>query len=411
MFKLALKMAWASLARRATRSFMVVLMICVSLWGLLLMQGIYDGMTEQMITNAIRSDSGEISLFAPGYRLDPALDKLVAATQGQQKQLEDFLAADPRIASVVHRIRQNGLVATANYSRNTEIYGVELEQEKGHGQLHNYLYKGEYGFGKRGKGVIIGYKLAEKLQVGIGRKIVLSAQDSHAEVTSIALKVTGIVKTNNLGLDERAVFIDLEKARSFLALPGGVSQVAIMVHKDTAISALQQDLHRSFPTLEVLRWDEMYPALMQSRVMMKGFSLVVSVMIFAVAGLGIFGVMLVSVLERMREFGIMLAIGTGFGQVRAIILLESLCMGVTGFATGALCGLASLLYFKHYGLDLTIFSAAFEEFGMDAITYAIIRTEYFTTAFAAVVLATLFSVYVPLRMLRRTKPITVINEG
>ncbi len=411
MYRLALRMAWASLVRRATRSFMVVTMICGSLWGLLLMQGIYDGMTEQMISNAIRSDSGELSLFGRGYRLDPSLDTLVADTREAEEELEQLLGDDPRIRSVVQRLRQNGLVATAHYSRNTEIYGVELEAEKVHGQLQNYLLKGEYGFGKQQKGAVVGFKLAEKLQVVIGKKIILSAQDTYSDVTSIALRVTGIIKTNNMGLDENAVFINIDKARTFLGVHQGVSQISIMLVDDQDIAVLQQDLQKSFPELDILRWDEIYPALMQSRVIMKGFSLVISVMIFGVAGLGIFGVVLVSILERMREFGIMLAIGTEFGQIRIVILAESLFMGLSGFLAGAVCGLFSLLYFKIYGLDLTMFSEAFEEFGMDAVTYAIIRPDYFVTAFAAVILATLISVYFPLRMLKNTKPIEVINEG
>jgi lipoprotein-releasing system permease protein len=411
MYRMAFKMARASLLRRFTRSFMVVLMICISLWGLLLMQGIYDGMTEQMINNAIRSDSGQLSLFGRGYRLDPALDKLVGATVENYEKLDRLLSNDIRIRSLVKRLLQNGIVATAHYSRNTEIYGVELDREKEHGHLDSYLVQGEYGFGKHAKGAIIGYKLAEKLHVTIGKKIILSSQDSSSEVTSLALKVTGIIKSNNMILDETAVFIDIQNARKFLGVAQGVSQLSIMTTEGLNLMALQQDLQRDLPQLDILRWDEMYPALMQSRVIMKGFSMVISIMIFGIAGLGIFGVMLVSVLERLREFGIMLAIGTGFAQIRIIILVESLVMGVSGFLAGAACGFVSLFYFKTYGLDLTLFSEAFEEFGMDAVTYAVIRPDYFVTAFVAVVLATLVSVYFPLRVLRKSKPIEVINEG
>jgi lipoprotein-releasing system permease protein len=410
MYKLAFRIAWASLVRRFTRSFMVVVMICVSLWGLLLMQGIYDGMTEQMISNAIRSDSGQLSIFGHGYRLDPVLDTLVGGTVGDNEKLAKLLGNDSRIRSRVNRLRQNGIVATASYSRNTEIYGIELNREKEHGRLQSYLIEGEYGFGKQGKGAIIGFKLAEKLQVTIGKKIILSSQDRSSDVTSIALRVTGIIKTNNMGLDESAVFIDLNNARKFLGVAQGVSQISIMIADGQKLAKLQQDLQKALPHLDILRWDEMYPALMQSRVIMKGFSLIISMMIFGIAGLGILGVMLVSVLERLREFGIMLAIGTGYAQIRIIIVAESLFMGLSGFMAGAVCGLISLLYFKSYGLDLTLFSEAFEEFGMDAVTYAVIRPDYFVTAFAAVVLATLASVYFPLRILRRAKPIEVINE-
>lgn len=411
MYRLALRMAWASLARRRTRSFLVILMIAVSLWGLLLMQGIYDGMTEQMITNAIRSDSGQLSMFSHGYRLDPGLDKLLAQTKDTGEKLNDFLRSERRLSSYVYRLRQNGLVATAHYSRNTEIFGIDLQREKEHGHLQNYLLLGEYGFGKKENGAIIGFKLAEKLQVTIGRKIILSAQDQHTEVTSIPLKVTGIIKTNNLWLDENAVFIDLAKARDFLGVPLGVSQIAMMLHKEEDLLELQRDIQKHFPEIDTRRWDELYPALMQSRVLMQGFSMIISIMIFAIAGLGIFGVMLVSVLERIREFGIMLAIGTGFSQIRLTILVESFTMGISGFIAGALCGGATLLYFKKFGLDLSMFSEAFDAFGMDAVTHALIRPGYFLTAFAAVILATLISVYFPLQILRKSRPITVINEG
>ncbi len=410
MYKLALKMAWASLGRRTVRSSMVILMICISLWGLLLMQGIYDGMTEQMIANAIRSDSGQLSLFGHGYRLDPSLQTTVVMQTKSGPKLAEYLDNDARVSSWVKRLRQNGLVATAHYSRNTELFALDSEREKDHGGLQKYLVQGEYGFGEQQKGAIIGYKLAEKLHVRVGKKIILSAQDANSEVTSVALRITGILKTNNLWLDENGVFIALARARTFLGMEQGVSQISIMLHDDHTLGELQQDLQGLFPGNDILRWDEMYPALMQSRVIMKGFSLVISIMIFAIAGLGIFGVMLVSVLERIREFGIMLAIGTGFAQIRAVILLESLAMGISGFFAGALCGGLSLYYFKLYGLDLTLFSDAFEEFGVDAVTHAIIRPDYFITAFVAVLLATIVSAYFPLRILKKSRPIEVINE-
>jgi ABC-type lipoprotein release transport system permease subunit len=389
---------------------MVVLMICISLWGLLLMQGVYDGMTEQMISNAIRSDSGHLSLFGHGYRLDPTLANRIKGKLFEQEKLTKLLNQNEYISSWVQRFGLQGLVATAHYSRNTVITGINPEREKVHGRLQRYLVQGEYGFGKKGKGAIIGFKLADKLQVSIGNKIILSAQDANSEVTSIALRVTGILKTNNMWLDETVVFIDIETARKFLGLENGITQVSIMIHDEEHLKTTQDDLQKVLPSVDVMRWDEIYPALMQSRVIMKGFSLVVSLMIFGVAGLGIFGVMLVSVLERIREFGIMLAIGTSFGTIRAIILAESLVMGIAGFLAGAICGGFSLLYFKIYGLDLTVFSEAFDEFGMDAVTYAIIRFDYFITAFAAVVLATLISTYFPLRMLRKSRPVEVINN-
>ena len=407
MYRLIGRIAWASLIRRRARSVLVVIMIAVSLWGLLFMQGIYDGMIEQMINNAIRSDSGHISLFREGYRLDPDLSRQLTDVV----TIEKFLLTDKRVMSYVKRLKQDGLVATAHYSRGAMIFGIDLDEEERHGRLAGYLSQGEFNFSKLDRGAIIGFKLADKLQVRIGSKIILSAQDSLAEVSSVSLKVTGILKSNNMTIDENAIFIADKKARQLLALGEEVSQIAVILHNEGKISNLQADLQQKFPHLEILRWDELYPALLQSRVMMEGFNLITSILIFCIAALGIFGVMLVSVLERLREFGIMLAVGTRFSQIGMIILAESLFLGLVGFCFGSLIGGGSLYFFKIYGLDLSMFSEAFNEFGMDAVTYAIIRPSYFVTALIAVIMATFLSVLIPLRVLKKAKPVETINKN
>ncbi len=407
MFRLAGKIAIASLHRRRVRSILVILMIAVSLWGLLFMEGIYDGMTEQMINNAIHSDSGHISVFGKGYRLDPDLSRQVKNVAA----VSDFLDQDNRVATYVNRIKQDGLVATAHYSRGAMILGLDLKAEEQHGRLAGYLHQGKFSFGKRKRGVIIGFKLADKLHVRIGSKLIISAQDTQGEVSAAPFKVTGILKTNNMALDEQAVFIADKKARTLLSMGEEVSQVAIILHDEEDINGLQQGLISKFPQLDILRWDELYPALMQSRQMMEIFNMVISGLIFCVAALGIFGVMLVSALERLREFGIMLAIGTRFSMIRNIILIESFTLGFIGFAAGALIGGVTLYYFKTYGLDLSMFSDAFDEFGIDAVTFAIIRPAYFITALMAVTMATFLSVLIPLRVLKKSKPIEAINKG
>ncbi|HHB76380.1 MAG TPA: ABC transporter permease [Desulfobulbus sp.] len=405
MFRLTAKIAWASLKRRPSRSILLVVMIAVSLWGLLFMEGIYDGMTEQMITNAIRSDCGHISLFGKGYRRDPAFSRWLR----NSGQLTTFLDKDRRVKSYVTRLRQDGLVATAHYSRGAVFSGVDLAAEERQAHSAGYLLDGKYSFGNKQRGAIIGYKLARKLQVRIGSKIIVSVQDSTGEVSARPYKVTGILKTNNLVFDENMVLIAKDTMRSLLAMPSGVSQVAILVRKEADVAGLQHDLQTSFSDIDARRWDELYPALLQSQVIMRGFNLVTNILIFCVAALGIFGVILVSVLERLHEFGIMQAIGAPFGQVRNIVLVESIILGGTGFCAGSLLGLFTLLYFKIYGLDLSFFNEALAEIGMDVVTYAVIRPEYFLTALIAVIPAIFFSVLIPLRVLKKTRPIHAIN--
>ena len=407
MYKVIAKIAYSSLARRTARSILVVLMIATSLWGLLLMQGVYEGMTEQMIDNAIRSDTGDLTLYAKGYRQENDINSLIHDVAG----IEKVLQADSRVETYVKRIKQDGLIATAHYSRMVKIYGVELEAERINGRLDRYLRDGTYSFGKKGKGVIVGASLAKKLKLAIGKKIILTTQSVDNEVVSISLKVTGVLKTNNMAMDDFGVFIELSQAWTLLNLVDGVSQIAITLNDKSNIASVQESLRRELFELDVFRWDEIYPALMQSRVMMEIFSYVMYLLVFCVATLGIFGVILVSVLERTREFGMMIAIGTKFSLICQIVLVESIVLGVTGFVLGSLLGGGCLYYFMINGLDLGSFSAGLEEFGMDNIIYAVIKTSYFFTAFLAVLSATLLNVIFPLRVLKKSRPIEAIQHN
>ncbi len=414
MFSMTAKIAWASLVRRRVRSLMVVIMIAISLWGLLFIEGIYDGMTEQMIDTAIRVDCGHISIFAQGYRLDPDLYKQIA----DSAVIDEVLQHDQRVRSYTKRLQQTGLVSTAHAARGASIYGVNLQDEERQCSLSGYLYpransdriQREYDFGVKLCGALIGYKLADKLQVKIGSKLIFSAQNLQGELQSMVLKVSGVLKSNNMLFDDKVIFVSAATARKFLGLEGQVSHVAILLNDETQTLAVQQELSREFPQLEILRWDQLYPALLQSRQMMKVSNMVISTLIFCAVSLGIIGVMLVSVLERLREFGIMQAVGTTFGQIRNIVVVESLLLGGSGFILGAVIGGLTLVYFRAYGLDLSVFSTAFEQFGMDAVTYAVIRPSFFINAAIAVLMSTLVSVLLPLRVLKSSQPVEIISK-
>jgi len=289
-----------------------------------------------------------------------------------------------------------------------KYYGIDLEAEKKQAKLDSYLYSGTFDFGKRQKGIIIGYTLAKKLKLSIGKKVILSAQNSNNEISSMALKVTGILKTNNIQIDSNAIFISLSRAKTFLDITG-VMQISVILSDKVKIASFQKQMQKSFPETEVFRWDELYPALMQTKSIMEQYSLISYLLIFFVAGLGIFGVVLVSILERLREFSILQAIGTSFSKIFQIVFLESLFIGLTGFILGSLLGGGTLYYFHVYGLDLSTFSDALDEFGMDAITYAVIQPSYFVTGFFAVMIAVGLSIIFPLHVLKKNRPIEVIN--
>ena len=405
MYKIANHLAWLSLWRRKTRSLMVIMMIALSLSGLLSLQGLYDGMISHLINTTIRSDSGEISLYAKEYRLNKSLDYRLSPLS----KFEEELSKIKGINSYSVRLQQEGLIATAHKSLGATLKGISLKSEQNFGQLSAFITKGSYGFGKGNKGALIGSALAKKLHLDIGSRVIFTAQDATGEINAISFRISGILKTGNPALDENSVFVSMEKISQFLNLQQSATQIALRVKETESIKTVQKELQKVFPHVDVLRWDELYPLLIQMQEWMNIFNLASYAIVFIVAALGIFGVMLVSVLERMREFSIMLAIGTPYKIVRAQIILEASFLGLIGYITGAFLGWFFLIYMSTAGVDMRTFEAGLEMYGYSAIMYADMHLYYFLQAFFAVFFATLLSVIWPLRKLKNIKPIQVIQ--
>ncbi len=405
MYKMAQHLAWLSIWRRKTRSLMVVMMIALSLSGLLGLQGLYDGMISHLINTTIRSDSGEISLYAKEYRLNKSLDYRLTPVS----KFEDIFSKIEEIDTYAVRLEKEGLIATAHKSLGAILKGIFLNHEQNFGQLDAFITEGTYSFGEGDKSALIGSTLAKKFNLTINSRVIFTAQDATGEINAISFRISGILKTGNPSIDENSVFVSMEKMSQFLNLQQSATQIALRVKDTNHIKQVQKELQGLLPDTDVLRWDELYPLLIQMQDWMNIFNLASYAIVFIVAALGIFGVMLVSVLERMREFSIMLAIGTPYKIVRTQILLEASFLGLIGYVTGAFLGWSFLLYMSTAGVDMRSFEAGLELYGYSAIMYANMHLCYFFQAFFAVFFATLLSVIWPLHMLKKINPIQVIQ--
>ncbi len=399
------KMAVLYTMRRKGRAILISLMIALSLTGLLLMEGMYEGMMVQITQNSIKTGSGAISIQHRGFRSDNNIVYHLA----DPAAIETLLERQPGVRSYAERITQRGLAATAGYSQGVNVIGIDPEREIGHSQLENFMIEGQYGFERNG--AVIGYRLARKLKTSVGKKIVVTIQDVNNDVVSAALRVNGIIKTNNASIDTNGVLIRIGALRNLSGIDGA-TEIAVMVDEKTDEAAVRDRLAQQIAdsSVALYTYKELYPSLSEGEALMQTYNKISSAFIFIVATLGIFGVVLVSVLERVREFGIMLAIGTRFADVARLIVYESLIITLSGYAAGALIGGAALWYLKVYGIDLSGLSDAFAIFGMDSTIHAVIKPDYFTGSLYSVIAATLFATIIPIRTLKRRKPIQSINE-
>ena len=400
MFKLILKMAWKNSFLRISRTLLVVIMIAVSMSMMLSIQGLYDGMAFNMLDKNKRSGSGDISIYAKEYRIDKDIKHRVKNAQKIKEEIEQM----PGVKAVVLRLKTDGLAATARKSSFASIHGIDLADEERFGKFSEFLKEGKIDLEKRG--ALIGLELAKTLKVRIGSKVIFSTQDSSGEINSIALKIKAIVQTTNIGLDSNAIFVDIKKLHKFLGVSSdAATQIAVMSEDET----LYEKLRVKYENLDVKSFFELQPMMKQMQDMMVIFNSITFFIVMSVVFIGIFGVMYVSILDRIREFGIVLSIGMHYKYIRLQIILESVIVGLLGYFSGAILGAALLFYIKDYGLDLSSFSDALEMWGYESIIYGTIKVSYFTTTFAAIITASLLSVWIPLRRIKKLNPIEVIK--
>ncbi len=400
MFRLILKMAWKNSFARPSRTLLLVVMIAVSMSMMLGIQGLYDGMAMNMADKNKRSDSGDISIFAKDYRINRDISYRIKNADEIRGELNNT----PEVEAVVLRVSADGLASTARKSSFAQIRGIDLQEEENFGAFSEFLKQGKMEFGKRG--AIVGIELAKTLKLKVGSKVVFSTQDSNGEINSMALKVDAIVQTTNIVLDTSAIYIDLEKLRTFLGL---MSHEATQIVIKTENIKLYERLKSRYSSLDVKSFFELQPMMKMMEEMMVIFNSITFFIVMSVVFVGIFGVMYVSVLDRIREFGIMLSIGMQYKYIRLQIFLEAIVVGLLGFLGGAVLGLFLLIYLKDYGLDFSAFADALEMWGYETIIHGTIKLSYFTTTFLAIMSASVLSVLIPLRKIKKLNPIEVIK--
>ena len=406
MFRLNLKMAWLNVWRRKIRSSLVILMIGVSMSVMLAIQGLYDGMAEHMIESTIRSESGEITTYAPSYRLHQNIKYNIK----DAKSITSELSKIPQITAISERIRIMGLASTARKSSMAKLVGIEIDKENTFGDYEDFIVDGVLDFGTQKNGTVIGKKLAETMKVGVGSRVIFSAQDIHGELSSVSLRIKGIIQTTNPAIDDFSLFVSMQTAQTLTGLAQeSRTEIAFRVDEEASLSDLKKILEEKFPALDIYTWLELYPVLEQMQVTVKIFNGISFAIVMLMVFIGILGVMFVSILERIREFGILLAIGEPYRFLRTQVIYEAVLLGIGGYLIGLFVGVPLLYYLQFYGLDLSEFSAGLEDWGMSSILYATIEFNYFTTTLAAILLAALLSVVLPLRKLKKLNPIDVIQ--
>ena len=400
------RMAGRNLFRNPRRTAVVFAAISIGLGGLMLAMAFNYGMIFSMVDLAIHSELGHVQVHGPGWAAKPGVEIRVDASR-----IRDALEGDPvpGLAAWAPRIRGEGLASSSRGNVGVGVVAIDPEREAALTGLDRAVFEGAYLEGEARR-ALVGDRLARRLHVSTGDKIVVSAQDVHGDLTGEAFRVAGVFRTGSLERDERTVFVPLERGRRLLGMEDEVSEVAVLAADDDDVEAMRAELARRLPeAFEVRTWSELQPLLQYMVDVSKQMGWFIYAAIFIAMAFGIANVLLMSVFERIREIGIMTAIGMRPGRMVATIVAESIWLVLIGVAGGFAVGISGTALLSD-GIDLSTWGEGLGAFGIPTkIVPVIPQSDLVIPVVVAVVTALFASLWPALRAVR-TRPAEAVRH-
>ncbi len=358
--------AWRNLWRNKLRSSVIITAVTLGVFAGIFLMAFMNGMVNGRIESIIGTEISHIQIHQPGFMDNDlfTLRLMDADSIVQMAENSDYVAAAGK------RIIVNTMVASAETGTGVMVTGVDPEREKKVTDLHSKIVEGRY-LDENGKNpVVIGELLAKKLSVGVKNKIVITVQDINKNITGGAFRIVGIYKTDNLMFDEANIFV---RNRDLGALTGLSSkeahEVAILLKNSNQTKKAAKILEEFFPSFEVKDWLQISPEAGYLISAMNQYMYIFIAVILLALSFGIVNTMLMVIMERVRELGMLMAIGMNKKKVFNMIMMETVFLSLTGGVAGIITGYFMSGYFERSGIDLYFWKDAFADIGYSSIVY------------------------------------------
>lgn len=352
MWRLAIR----NLGRNRRRTSITMMSVAFGVWLAVTFTGAGDYVYTNMLNTGARMGFGHVTVQPKGYQLAPGLDRRIDGVS----QIRSRVVAAPEVEDAVVRITGQAMLATAARSIGGGFFAVDPQHETArHNIFLRAMIEGEVLQPGDKRGVLIGQVMAEKLDLRIGKRLVYTAVDVSGEIVSEVAKVRGIFQTGVSEVDSSVVVLPLDAVRSVLGYsPTEATMVAVFLSDHRRAGDLRARWRESLTdeTSEVMTWRETQAELASIVALDRGMNYLFQILVGILIGAGVLNTILMSVLERRREFGVMMAIGVTPGQLFWIVVAESLLIGVSGLAVGCLICIPWFWYMSEVGIDFTSLS-------------------------------------------------------
>jgi ABC-type lipoprotein release transport system permease subunit len=398
-------MGWRNVWRQKRRSLVSIGAMAFALWTMILYSGLIRGMIQGMESSVLDLEVGEIQILAPGYLEKPSIWTAFEADGALLAALDDIgVPAAPRLLG-------GGLVAAGEASSGALLRGIDVARERRVSRMHEAVHSGAWLDPADSRGVVIGRRLAMALGVGVGGEILVLGQATDGSMANELYTVRGVLKAISDGTDRSALLMNAATFRELLTFPKGTHQVVARVPPGSNLEATFEQVRAVSPGLDVRTWRDLMPMvatmLESSRVMMS----IVSLIMYLAVGILILNAMLMAVFERIREFGLLKALGVGPLRVLALILLESAYQIVIAVVLGIAAALPVAAWLATHGLNAGALAGAdIMGVAMDPHWYGIYDVQSFAPPLVTLVVVVSLSVAYPALKAAWIKPISAMHH-
>ncbi|MCB9152075.1 MAG: ABC transporter permease [Caldilineaceae bacterium] len=334
------------LMRNRRRSFFTLLAVALGLALLIVLNGFITGVFDDAIQNSIRLQTGHVQLRAPSYS-DEKMSLLWADLLDNPAELvaQAQSVAGVQVATPV--LWASGIVATPDDSAGLRVYGIDPASAF-YEPLRAGLVAGAFPAADDRSGIVIGQRLANNLGLHVDDNVSLTVVNADGEPVEGAFTVRGIFSTGVVTYDESALFMPLAKAQAFTRTDGHASAIIMMLDAQDKADAVAAAL--AMPNVKALTWRDLNQVMIQSVESGMGFYVILDAIVIMIVAVIIANTLLMAVFERIREMGILAALGMKGRQIITMFVLEAAILGIAGIVLGVLIGLGGVSYLVNTGL-------------------------------------------------------------
>ncbi len=397
-------LAWKNIWRNKKRSLIILAATAIGLAAGLFTVGMMTGMYDAIVYSGINRELGNLQIHTAAYKRD----QLIRQFLPEPDSLVHMVRSHPDVEVAATHTLIEGMASSATTASGAMIIGIEPANERRTTAVASSLVEGDYL--DKPNSIAIGKKLAEKLKLKLRSRIVLSFAGLDGNIVYGAFRISGIFRTDASNFDAMNVFVRQEDLASLLGTTAPIHEILIRTKSSMILDSTRNDLQGLMPVgIQVETWKEISPEIKltadSSDIVNTIF---LGIILFALL-FGLTNTLLMSVLDRVRDFGVLLAVGMYRRRLFSMIVLESLFLSFTGGIVGAAFGWGLTSYFNARGIDLSAVSAGLSAYGIPSMLYPYIRLSVYATLTCMMLATSIVAALYPAIKAVRLKPVQAIR--